>query len=134
MKKCNENIEAKVVETMALLDEMAPLEVHHLFRVKLMQRVEREFGEEAVRANGRMSHRLDFRLAFMALLLVVNLGSALISVFDGNRPAGASVGEVFDNQSDDYSSQEFAYYDQTTTTTTTTSYPAATGTESNQTP
>jgi hypothetical protein len=133
MKKRNEKIEARVNETMALLDEMAPLEVHHLFRVKLMQRVEREFGEGAGRANGRMSQRLDFRLAFMALLLVVNLGSALVSVFDGNRLAGVSVGEVLDNQSDDYSSQEFAYYDQTTMTTSA-SNPAVTGTERDQTP
>lgn len=129
MKKRNENIDTRVVETMALLDEVAPLEVHHLFRVKLMQRVEREFGAGSVQANGKMSTRLDFRLAFMAMLLVVNLGSALVTVFDGNQQATGSVSELLDNQGDEYTSQEFAYYDQTSAT-----YPAVAGTESNQTP
>lgn len=115
MKKYDENIEARVVETMALLDEMPPLEVHHLFRVRLMERVEEEFGEGA-RARG--GNHLDFRLAFMALLLVVNLGSALVSVFDGNRQVtGGAVSELLDSQNDDYSSQEFAYYEQTAATT-----------------
>ncbi len=132
MKKHDEKIEAKVVEAMAFLDEMAPLEVHHLFRVKLMQRVEREFGEGLRRENGQMGSRLDFRLAFMALLLVVNLSSALVSLFDGKQPAAGSVSELLDNQGDDYSSQEFAYYDQTTPSAAT--YPSAAGSERNQTP
>lgn len=115
MKKHDDNIEARVVETMALLDEVQPLEVHHLFRVRLMERVEREFGEGA---GARGGNHLDFRLAFMALLLVVNLGSALVSVFHGNRQVtGGAVSELLDSQSDDYGSQEFAYYEQTAATT-----------------
>ncbi|NTV05486.1 MAG: hypothetical protein HGA59_03140 [Chlorobiaceae bacterium] len=115
MTKRNENIEKKVSETMKLLDEMGRVEVNHLFRVRLMQRVEREFGEGAGRAHSRFGNRVDVRLAFMTLLLIINLGSALLSVFDSNRQTTTTLSELLDNQSDDYSSQEFAYYDQTVT-------------------
>ncbi len=126
MKKRDENIEARVIETMDLLDKVQPLEVHHLFRVRLMQRVEREFGEEARSARGI---RLDFRLAFMALLLVVNLGSALVSVFDGNRNiTGGAVSELLESQNDEYNSQDFAYYEQSAST----SYPATTAAEGDE--
>jgi hypothetical protein len=116
MKKHNEIIESEIGETMKLLDEMRPLEVHHLFRVRLMERVEREFGEGAGLAGDRMGNRLDFRLAFMVLLLVVNLGSAIVSLVDGNQQIASTVSELLDGQDDEYNSQEFAYYDQNSLT------------------
>jgi hypothetical protein len=115
MTKLNENIEKRVGETMKLLDEMGGVEVNHLFRVRLMQRVEREFGEGLGRTHGRFGNRVDLRLAFMTLLLLINLGSAVLSVFDNNRQTTTTLSELFDNQSDDYSNQEFAFYDQTAT-------------------
>jgi hypothetical protein len=132
MKKRNEDIERAVSETMKLL-EMRPLEVHHLFRVRLMQRIEREFAEGSRRAGTHFSNRLDFRLAFMSLLLVVNLGSAYFTIFDGNPQATVTISEMLDNQGDDYSSQEFALYDQTTAVTASTE-PVATETGKSQTP
>jgi hypothetical protein len=123
MKKHDENIEREIAKTMMLLDEMPPLELHHQFRVRLMQRVEREFGE------GKKSHfgsRVDLRLAFMGLLLVVNLGSTVLTIFDGGRQATTTISELLDNQSFDYTSQDLAYYDQAAT------IPAVT--ETNQTP
>jgi hypothetical protein len=128
MKKHNENIETEIGKTMELLDEMGRLEAHHLFRVRLMQRVEQEFGEGARRTGSRMSNHLDFRLAFMALLLIVNLGSAVFSIVDGNPQATATISELLDNQNDDYTTQEFAYYDQTATS------PGLSGTDQNQAP
>ncbi len=111
MKKHDEDIEREVRRTMTLLDEMAPLELHHQFRVRLMQRVDREFGE------GRNSHfgqRVDFRLAFMGVLLFINFGTAALTIFDGGwQPATATISELLDNQSLDYTSQDLAYYDQT---------------------
>jgi len=111
MKQYHENIEAEVRQTMQLLDEVKPLEVHHLFREQLMRRIEEELeqGEMSKRSNG-----LDYRLAFVALLFVINLASTLLAITpDENQPV-ATVGQLADNQSDDYSGQEFAYYDQTT--------------------
>jgi hypothetical protein len=109
MKTDDENREREVSKTMKLLDEMAPLEFHHQFRVRMMQRVDREFGE------GRKSYfgfRVDFRLAVVGVLLFVNVGSAALTIFDGGwQPATATISELLDNQSLDCATQDFAYYD-----------------------
>lgn len=114
MKKCNEQIEAEVTRSMKLLDEMETVKVSNLFRVRLMQRIEREYKERAGGERRHFGNRLDFRLAVMATLLIVNLGSALLSLSGGGQKATTTISELLDNQSDDYSSQDFAYYDQTT--------------------
>ena len=111
MKQYNENIKAEVSKAIQLLDEVKPLEVHQLFRVRLMRRIEEELEQGET---NKLSNRLDYRLAFVALLFVINLASTLLVMKpDENQPV-ATVGQIADNQSDDYSSQEFAYYDQTT--------------------
>ncbi len=125
MKIHDENIEREVSKTMMLLDEISPLEIHHQFRVRLMQRVEQEFTAE--RKSGLVG-RVDFRLAFMVLLVMVNVGSAFLSITSGGGQTTATISELIDNQSYDYTSQDFAYYDQTATA------PALTGTETKQTP
>ncbi len=110
MMKCHEQVEAEVTATMRLLDEAEHLEVHHIFRVRLMRRVEENLVQ---RGRGRVSARLDFGLAFIVLLLLINLASALLVMKPEESQSAATVGQLADNQSDDYSSQEFAYYDQT---------------------
>lgn len=114
MKKCNEQIETEVSKTMKLLDETETLTVHHLFRARLMQRLEQESEKGSERKNSHFGTRLDFRLAFMAMLFIINLGSALLSLSNGGQPATTTLSELLDSQSDDYASQDFAYYDQTT--------------------
>ena len=123
MKKYDENIKKEVSKTLMLLDDMSPLELHQQFRVRLMQRVEREFGEGR---KGHFTSHVDFRLAFMGLLLFVNLGSAALTLIDGARQTTATISELLDNQSFDYTNQDLAYYDQAA------SIPAVT--ETNQTP
>jgi hypothetical protein len=111
MKQYNENIEAEVCKTMQLLDEIKPLEVHHLFRVRLMRRIEDELGQ---RRKSRSNTRSEYKLAFIVMLLVINLASALLLVKPGENQSVTTIGQLAESQSDDYSSQEFAYYDQTT--------------------
>ena len=107
MKAYNKkNIEAEIAKTMQLLDEAPPLEVHHLFRVRVMERVESSLGQKS----GRMA---DFRFAFMALLVMVNVGSAVLSFENSKTLSKTEVGELSESSGDDYSAQEFAYYDQT---------------------
>ncbi len=105
MKNSNVNIASEVEKTMRLADEMAPLEVNPLFRVRLMQRIEQERGEKTL--------SLDLRLAFIALLVIINLGSTVLSLQTKKQQATTMSSEVLENQSDDYTNQEFAYYDQT---------------------
>ena len=119
MKQQNKNTEEKVARTMKLLDEMKPLEVNHFFRARLMQRIDREFGLEAKHSNTVAGTRFAFRMAFFALLIIINLGATVLSVQHNNRgtTSGSSISEMLDKLSDDYTSQEFAYYDQSATYT-----------------
>lgn len=128
MKRHNNNIEEQVAKAMMLLDEIKPLEVDHHFRVRLMQRIEYEFGQRSGYAQAGLRNRFDFRLAFMALLIMVNLGSALLSVQHNNLGKTPGISEMIDNLNDDYPSQEFAYYDQTS------AYPVETMTAESKTP
>ncbi len=106
MKPYDNNIEAEVAKTMQLLDEMQPIGVHHLFRVRVMQRVEVALGQKS----GRMA---DFRFAFIALLFIVNVSSALLSLQNSTTVPKTEFSELSDASGNDYSAQEFAYYDQT---------------------
>ena len=119
MKERNNNIEAQVAKTMKLLDEMKPLEVNHFFRARLMQRIEREFGLEAKQTHAVAGNRFVFRLAFFALLIVINLGATVLSVQQNKRwtTSVSGISEMLDKLSDDYTSHEFAYYDQSSTYT-----------------
>ena len=128
MKQRNNTIEAQVDKTMKLLDEMKPLEVNHFFRARLMQRIERECTAESADAATGFRIRFDFRLAFMVFLILVNLGAAALFIPLNNRPATSGISEMLDKLSDDYTSHEFAYYDQSAT------YPIDTVTTENQTP
>ncbi len=105
MKNRKVNIASEIEKTIRLADKMAPLEVNPLFRVRLMQRIEQEPRER--------THSLDFRLAFIALLVIINLGSTVLSLQTKKQQATAMSSEVLENLSDDYTNQEFAYYDQT---------------------
>jgi len=113
MKPYDKNIEAEITKTMKLLDEMKPLEVHHLFRVRVMQRVEVMSSQKSGRMTGAGGGVADFRFAFIALLLVVNIGSALLLLQNGQIPVHADISALSDTSGEDYSSQEFAYYEQT---------------------
>ena len=113
MKQYEKNIEAEVAKTMKLLDELEPLEVHHLFRVKVMQRVERTCSQKSRRIKNLSGRMADFRFAFMALLVIVNVGSTMLSLKNSKTLSKNEISELYDASGDDYSTQEFAYYDQT---------------------
>jgi hypothetical protein len=116
MKQSYEKIEREVAKTMQLLDELKPLEVNHHFRARLMQRIDAECMEGSRQVKSGFSRYLDARLAFMVLLVIINLGSALLSLQNSETQLSAGISEVIDSMSDDYTTQEFAYYDQTAAT------------------
>ena len=120
MKQHNNNIEEKVARTMKLLDELKPLEVNHFFRARLMQRIERESGLGSKHLSAVDGNRFAYRLAFFALLIIINLGAAVLSVQQNNQgtTAGSGISDMLDKLSDDYTGHEFAYYDQSATYTT----------------
>ncbi|NTV97706.1 MAG: hypothetical protein HGA70_00885 [Chlorobiaceae bacterium] len=113
MNKRHDNIETEVAKTLNLLEEIKPLEVNHFFRVRLMQRIEQESARGITKFNAGWG--LDLRLALMALLIIVNLASAMIAVTRDNSQVKSGISEVMDNQGYDYTRSTYAYYDQTGT-------------------
>jgi len=110
MNKRNETVESEVSKTMQLLDAMVPLKADHRFRVRLMQRIDEEFGQTNRTKN--FSIHLDYRLAIMTLLLMLNVASTLFIKPDEELKVNVA-DQVVESQGDEYSTQEFAYYDQT---------------------
>lgn len=129
MKKSNMNIETEIDRTLHLLDEMKPLEVNHFFRVRLTQRIEKE---SELRSNklavGWGSGKIDFRFAFMALLIIINIASAFVSLIHTGSPVRTGISEMLDSQGYDYARPAYAYYDQTGT------FPSDPETDNNQNP
>lgn len=110
MKQSKSHIEQEVRKTLQLLDEMERIAVHPSFRVRLTQRIEREFAEGAQGA--APAWQLNYRLAFMLLLIIINIGTAFLAMRHDNQETGPAVSDVIETLGDDYSSPTFAYYDQ----------------------
>jgi hypothetical protein len=116
MTKHHKNIEAEVAKTLSLLEDIKPLEVNHFFRVRLMQRIEQESSRQSRTFSTGWGHgKLDLRLAFMAVLIVINLASAMIAVTRNDTSVKSGISEVMDSQGYDYTRSTYAYYDQTGT-------------------
>jgi len=113
MKRPDEHIEAEIRRTLDLLDDLPALHASPLFRVHLMQRIEasqrRRFGYGAF----RQAEGFRIKFAVAALLLVVNISSALL-FFNAPEPLSlADAGEAIEQLRDDYSGEELAYYVET---------------------
>ncbi|MEI6847292.1 MAG: hypothetical protein WCK32_04520 [Chlorobiaceae bacterium] len=114
IKKCNKNIEAEVENTIHLLDDLQPLEVHHQFRTLLMQKINNEYYHELKQVNNGFSQFLDLRIALMALLIIINFFSGLLLFQNNDKQLREGISEVLDSRNNDYTNHAFAYYDQTT--------------------
>ncbi|WP_157858176.1 hypothetical protein [Pelodictyon luteolum] len=99
----------EVKRTMAVLDGIRPIGVHPSFRVRLMQRIEEESNAGALKTSG-IGSRVNYRFALMLLLIIINLGSALIVLLQNAGDSAPAISEMLGSFGDDYSSSTFAYY------------------------
>ncbi|ABL64466.1 hypothetical protein [Chlorobium phaeobacteroides] len=111
MKHNIDTKEEEVRKIMQLLDEMQPLKVSPLFRVHLMEKV------EAVSNNRRSEtfHSFNPRLAFAALLVVINISSAMLFFSSTEQQAKETASNATETVNDDYTSPALAYYTETGT-------------------
>jgi len=98
-------------KTLAMLDALEPLEVRPQFRVRLMERIERESAAGGWLHAGS-SASMNYRFAFIVLLIIVNVGSALVVFFNTTEQSAPLFSDLRTTISDDYSSPTFAYYEQ----------------------
>jgi hypothetical protein len=110
MNRSTEQRDAEVLKTLNILDDMPSLRPHHLFRAHLLQHIETlPYSGREARA---ISSGFNPRLAFMAVLLVINIASAGVLFMPHNpEPAGNLVSEVSEPSIDDYASPALSYYD-----------------------
>ncbi|NTU58159.1 MAG: hypothetical protein HGB00_04465 [Chlorobiaceae bacterium] len=111
MKRSTEQRNAEVDRTLRILDEIPRLEVHHLFRARVLQRVESLDNSNTFAV--AMAGGFNPRLAFFGLLLILNIASAML-LFMHKTPqstisGSAGIAEVF---SEDYGGPALSYYDQ----------------------
>jgi hypothetical protein len=110
MKKTDGHIEEQVRRTLQVLDDLPGLQASPFFRVHLMQRIETSrnrvpWYSELIRPEG-----FRVKLAFAALLLAINIGSATLFFTAGDPLSLADAGEALEQLSDEYSGEELAYY------------------------
>ncbi|MBO8091931.1 MAG: hypothetical protein J7D60_01295 [Prosthecochloris sp.] len=108
MKQHNrDSAEQDVRTTLGLLDSLDHIEPHHLFRARVMKRIDEE--------NSSL-HRLPFnarhgvKMALMALLLAVNAGSAFLVMQSTGENRAVDKDEVIASLSSEYSSPALSYY------------------------
>jgi hypothetical protein len=111
MNRSTEQRNAEVEKTLKILDDMPRLEVHHLFRAHLMQRIdslERTNTFAVAFAGG-----FNPRLAFMGLLLILNIASAMLFFLHETPQSTVSVSSgLAESISEDYGGPALSYYDQ----------------------
>ncbi|TCD48872.1 hypothetical protein [Chlorobium sp. N1] len=96
-------------KTMEILERMGGIEAHHLFRARLNERIERDSATGALGRTGA-PRAANYRLAFMLLLILINLGSALVVLIQNAGDSTPAISEMLSSFGDDYSSSTFAYY------------------------
>ncbi len=108
MTQHNDRIETEVRETLELLDTLPRLEADHLFRARVLQRISNDTDLSAGRANVPVR---GMKLAFMALLLFVNVGSGLVLMLS-EKTEQTLVGrqETIESLVYEYSNPALSYY------------------------
>jgi len=76
-----------------------------------MERIERENSASGW-LNAGSSAGMTYRFAFIVLLIIVNVGSALVVFFNTTEQRAPLFSDMRTTISDDYSSPTFAYYEQ----------------------
>ncbi|MBM3162041.1 MAG: hypothetical protein FJZ79_01645 [Chlorobi bacterium] len=110
MKKPDGHIEEQVRRALQVLDDLPGLQVSPFFRVHLMQRIETIRDSAPWYSDLLRPEGLKVKLAFAALLLAINIGSATLFFSAGDPLSLADAGEALEQLSDEYSGEELAYY------------------------
>jgi len=110
MNRTTEQRNAEVAKTLEMLDQMPGVEVNHRFRAQLMQRID---AMEAGKSSGTalFGGALNPKLAFMALLLVLNIASGFMLFTKETPQATGAQGTIAESFSEDYGGPALSYYD-----------------------
>lgn len=103
----NDHIDAAVKKTIEVLDKLPEVEAHHLFRARVMERISHEALMRSRDANSAMQ---GLKLALIAFLLIINIGSALLLMLPDGKEQLFSKNDMLESLTNDYSSPALSYY------------------------
>lgn len=107
MNRSNDQQSAEVMKTMRILDELPRIEPHHLFRARLLERMESD------NASASVATGFNPRLAFFSLLLAINIAMGTLLMLDHDARSALQGGDaVAESYSEDYGGLALSYYDQ----------------------
>jgi hypothetical protein len=111
MNRTTEQRNTEAAKTLDMLDKMPKVEVNHLFRARLLQRIDAmESGKTA--GATLFGGAFSPKLAFMTVLLILNVASAvLLFLHEAPRQNTGAATPVAENVSADYGGPALAYYD-----------------------
>jgi hypothetical protein len=112
MNRSTEQRNAEVEKTLGLLDQMPRVEVNHLFRARLLQRIDAMEAQKSSRTTA-FAGGFNPRLAFTALLLVLNVASGVMLYLHESPQATSAIAESFSGE--DYGGPALSYYDDQST-------------------
>ncbi len=107
MIKNKDHIHTEVRETMEAFDNLPELKAHYLFRARVMERISHEVLTHARETNSA-THGL--KLALMAFLLIMNIGSALVLMLSNGSEQTFTKQETIESLTNEYSSPALSYY------------------------
>jgi hypothetical protein len=107
MNRSKEQRDAEVLKTMGILDNMPKVEPNHLFRARLLERI------DATERSRATAVGFNPRLAFFGLLLTVNVGMGLLMfTHQETSTMTARNGDTAEAVSEEYGSPALSYYEQ----------------------
>lgn len=111
MNKTAEHRNAAIARTLKILDELPEIQASPRFRLRLMQRIESLEKKQQI-GFSVSSGAFSPRLAFLTLLLVLNIASAMIFFMQGQSGStSAASGTLAESFSDAYGGPALSYYD-----------------------
>jgi hypothetical protein len=108
-KKMNRN--AEIARTLEILDKLPEIKAGSSFRVRLMLRIE-SMESKPYAGYSVSSRAFSPRMAFLTLLLVLNVASAMLFFMHGQSGSTATAsGTLAESFSDEYGGPALSYYD-----------------------
>lgn len=110
MNKRTDRATEEIRKTIAVLDNLPELDTHYLFRARLMEQVSR--GATSSSPGVYFSAAYGLKLALVALLLLVNIGTAFLFTRSASTDSERmfSRNDMLESLTSDYGSPALSYY------------------------
>ena len=108
MTMMNRNdINTEVRKTIEVLDNLPRVEAHYLFRARVMEKISHE---ASIHPGGTNTPMRSMKLALMAFLFIINIGSALVLMLSNGSEQTFSKQDTLESLAYEYSSPALSYY------------------------